>query len=132
MEREQTDYKPRRVAAPSHIIERPRLIKLMEESGARVIVLNAPAGYGKTTLARQWLAQKKVGTAWYRCTSSSTDVAALTRSMQHVLDTERGELTEQVVQRIAASTNPEADSQHLAQVLVEGSGVRESVEWIVN
>src|SRR5262249_12646602 len=40
--------------ALDHIIERPRLIARLEEGGgARVTVLAAPAGYGKTTLARQ-------------------------------------------------------------------------------
>ncbi len=37
------------------IIERPRLLRVLEESQAQTIVLAAPAGYGKTTLARQWL-----------------------------------------------------------------------------
>ena len=37
------------------IIERPRLVTLLEEAEARVILLVAPAGYGKTTLARQWI-----------------------------------------------------------------------------
>ena len=40
-----------------HIIERPRLTRLLDETSARVIMLVAPAGYGKTTLARQWLAK---------------------------------------------------------------------------
>ena len=38
-----------------HIIERPRLLKLLDETEAKIILLVAPAGYGKTTLARQWL-----------------------------------------------------------------------------
>ncbi|MDF2751497.1 MAG: hypothetical protein K0T00_2673, partial [Gaiellaceae bacterium] len=37
------------------IIERPRLTRLLDESPARIKMLVAPAGYGKTTLARQWL-----------------------------------------------------------------------------
>jgi SpoVK/Ycf46/Vps4 family AAA+-type ATPase len=35
------------------IIERPRLFKVLEDTEARTILLVAPAGYGKTTLARQ-------------------------------------------------------------------------------
>ena len=36
------------------IIERPRLIEKLDASASRTILLLAPAGYGKTTLARQW------------------------------------------------------------------------------
>ena len=45
---------PREVRRDPRIIERPRLIKLLDETDARTILLLAPAGYGKTTLARQW------------------------------------------------------------------------------
>ena len=45
-------------ARRQRIIERPRLTRLLDESPARVKMLVAPAGYGKTTLARQWLAGK--------------------------------------------------------------------------
>src|SRR5436305_1542807 len=38
-----------------HIIERPRLTRLLDEADARILMLVAPAGYGKTTLARQWV-----------------------------------------------------------------------------
>src|SRR3989440_4901532 len=63
-------------AAQRHIIERPRLTKLLDESTARVILLVAPAGYGKTTLARQWMAAKPTP-AWYSCRQESSDIAAL-------------------------------------------------------
>ena len=42
-----------RPAGQSYIIKRPRLTKLLDESEARIILLCAPAGYGKTTLARE-------------------------------------------------------------------------------
>jgi LuxR family maltose regulon positive regulatory protein len=58
-----------------HIIERPRLTRLLDETSARVIMLVAPAGYGKTTLARQWLANRPH--AWYQASAASSDVAAL-------------------------------------------------------
>ncbi len=51
--------------ALEHIIERPRLIaRLEEEGGSRVAVLAAPAGYGKTTLARQWADRQSSPVAW--------------------------------------------------------------------
>ena len=40
-------------------------------------MLVAPAGYGKTTLAEQWVARDSRRAAWYTARSSSTDVAAL-------------------------------------------------------
>lgn len=68
------------VASPAldHIIERPRLIARLEEGGgARVSVLAAPAGWGKTTLARQWSQRQTGPVAWYRTTRASGDVALL-------------------------------------------------------
>ena len=51
------------------IIERPRLTRLLDESQGRIKMLVAPAGYGKTTLARQWLENKQA--VWYTATPAS-------------------------------------------------------------
>ena len=61
--------------AGRRIIERPRLTRLLTESESRVMLLVAPAGYGKTTLARQWLHDQRH--AWYQASPASSDVAAL-------------------------------------------------------
>lgn len=63
--------------AQRHIIKRPRLTRLLDETSARIILLVAPAGYGKTTLAREWCESREGPTAWYQCTPASADVAAL-------------------------------------------------------
>lgn len=64
--------------ALDHIIERPRLIARLEEGGgSRVSLLAAPAGYGKTTLARQWSQRQAGPVAWHRTTRASGDVALL-------------------------------------------------------
>ena len=62
------------------IIERPRLTRLLDESQGRIKMLVAPAGYGKTTLARQWLEGKRA--VWYTATPASADVAALAAGLQ--------------------------------------------------
>lgn len=59
------------------IIERPRLFALLDESRARVRTLVAPAGYGKTTLAEQWVGREARRGVWFTARRSSTDVAAL-------------------------------------------------------
>src|SRR5581483_11227924 len=69
----------------SHIIKRPRLTRLLDETDARIILLIAPAGYGKTTLAREWLSGRP--NAWYRGTPSSSDVAALALSLARAAST---------------------------------------------
>src|SRR5436853_26033 len=62
--------------ALAHIIERPRLIARIEE-GARVSMFAAPAGYGKTTLARQWAERQDCPVVWYRTNRASGDIALL-------------------------------------------------------
>ncbi len=72
--------------ALDHIIERPRLIAhLAEGGGSRVSVLAAPAGYGKTTLARQWSQRQDGPVAWYRTTRASGDVALLAVQLDDLL-----------------------------------------------
>ena len=61
------------------IIERPRLIRALDRSQARLRMLVAGAGYGKTTLAEQWARDHNV--AWVRARRSSADVAVLARQM---------------------------------------------------
>ena len=94
--------------ALDHIIERPRLIALLEEGGgSRISVLAAPAGYGKTTLARQW-AQRQAGpVAWYHTTRASGDVALLAVQLDELLASIAPELPREP-EKVAtiASVNP--------------------------
>src|SRR5690349_10791852 len=94
--------------ALDHIIERPRLITRLEEGGgARISVLAAPAGYGKTTLARQWSNRQAGPVAWYRTTRASGDVALLAVQMDDLLASIAPELPREP-EKVAtiASVNP--------------------------
>lgn len=71
--------------ALDHIIERPRLIARIVEGDARVTVFAAPAGYGKTTLARQWAERQTGPVIWYRTTRASGDVAGLAVGLDELL-----------------------------------------------
>ena len=94
--------------ALDHIIERPRLIeRLAEGGGARVSVLAAPAGYGKTTLARQWSQRQEGPVAWYRTTHASGDIALLAVQLDELLAAVAPELPREP-EKVAtiASVNP--------------------------
>src|SRR3954465_12720668 len=67
--------------AHSYIIKRPRLTKLLAEAGARILLLCAPAGYGKTTLAREWVASRNLPVAWYSGGSEMLDASGLSLSL---------------------------------------------------
>ena len=74
-----------RPAAQSYIIKRPRLTKLLDESEARIILLCAPAGYGKTTLAREWVETRTERVAWYRGGIEMLDAAAVAQALAEAL-----------------------------------------------
>ncbi len=94
--------------ALDHIIERPRLIAhLAEGGGSRVSVLAAPAGYGKTTLARQWSQRQDGPVAWYRTTRASGDIALLAVQLDNLLASIAPELPREEGKVAAiASVNP--------------------------
>ena len=106
--------------AGRRIIERPRLTRLLTESESRVMLLVAPAGYGKTTLARQWLELSAQAHSWYQGTASSSDVAALAlglaRAAARVVDGADAQLRA----RLKTVADPEAEARSLADDLVNG------------
>jgi LuxR family transcriptional regulator, maltose regulon positive regulatory protein len=68
-------------ASRRKIIERPRLTRLLDESPARIKMLIAPAGYGKTTLARQWVGASARTAAWMTANATAIDLAAFAASV---------------------------------------------------
>src|SRR3954465_6723199 len=96
--------------ALDHIIERPRLIARLEEGGgARVSVLAAPAGYGKTTLARQWSQRQAGPGAGSRTTRPWGDVALLAVQLDDLFASIAPELPREPEKvKTIASVNPSA------------------------
>jgi LuxR family maltose regulon positive regulatory protein len=101
--------------ARSFIIKRPRLTKLLDDSGARILLLLAPAGYGKTTLAREWL-EAKAGVAWYSGGPAMADVAALAAGIAEALTStgEETDLTKRVQSLAARGQTGEALARAVA------------------
>jgi LuxR family maltose regulon positive regulatory protein len=102
---------------PDYFIERPRLTKLLDEATAPVIMLIAPAGFGKTTLARQWLAHRRRG--WYRGSPAAADVAALAVGLARSAGEIVPDAGRRMGERLRATGTPEQDVEPLAELLAE-------------
>src|SRR5438876_1193637 len=100
----------RSTAVPPHVVERPRLTQLLDEASARIILLVAPAGYGKTTLARQWLANETRTAVWFRATASSADVAVLGSGLARAISGGLGVQCERIVHRLRGSSSPNREA----------------------
>jgi ATP/maltotriose-dependent transcriptional regulator MalT len=109
---------PRGPRREQRIIERPRLIKLLDESDAKTILLLAPAGYGKTTLARQW-AKSLRGTIQLTGTPAHKDVVAFSEDIALGLERLGGEATRFISEYMRAQSNPQRSARTVALALVE-------------
>ncbi len=61
---------------PAGAVQRPRLLSRLHEGrqrGHRLLLVAAPAGYGKTTLFLSWLAQENVDHAWVALNEEDND-----------------------------------------------------------
>jgi DNA-binding NarL/FixJ family response regulator len=112
-----------------HIIERPRLTRLLDETTARVILLVAPAGYGKTTLARQWLTNRPH--VWFEATEACTDVVGLASALASTLEANRMDAGGAVSRRARLSTNARDDLSVLAELQARAVEPWPSGMWLV-
>jgi DNA-binding CsgD family transcriptional regulator len=99
------------------LVERPRLLEKLDGTDARVIALIAPAGFGKTMLARQWISSRNVAGAWYTVGSEGFDIAAVAARIVAIVSTVIGGAGERMLTRLGVSTDPEAEAVLLAEML---------------
>jgi LuxR family maltose regulon positive regulatory protein len=119
------------VATRRRIIPRPRLTKLLDESPARIKLLVAPAGYGKTTLAQQWLDVPERRDVWYRGGPASADVAALAAGTSAVASAIVPDAGKRVRERLRATGHPQDDVEILAELLAEDLASWPAEAWLV-
>ena len=111
------------------IIDRPRLISALDECGSKAILLLAPAGYGKTTLARQWI--ETVGRAiWLSCTPTHRDVVTLASDVaDHLAPFD--EAAQRVVREyVRAQNTPQKSSRRIGSILAEHVNSAQ-IQWLV-
>jgi DNA-binding CsgD family transcriptional regulator len=111
------------------IIERPRLTKMLDECEARVILLLAPAGYGKTTLARQWV-RTLSGAIWVSATPAHRDVVTLSEDLAAGIDALGGNASKFIREYLSAQSNPQRAARGVASALADQIN-KQRVQWIV-
>lgn len=99
------------------IVERPRLTRLLDRATTRIILLCAPAGYGKTTLARQWLTHRKH--VWYPCTAASSDVAGLAADLFKAIVEVHPHLERDLRLHLRVAAEAPDQLEHLTEVVVD-------------
>jgi LuxR family maltose regulon positive regulatory protein len=102
---------------------------MLDESRARIILLVAPAGYGKTTLAHEWLDERQ--SAWYRCGPASADVAAFAVGLATATSEIVPGAGDRMRQRLRATDRPEEDASILAEMLAEDLAEWPEDAWLV-
>ena len=110
-------------ASGRRIIERPRLTRLLTESESRVLLLTAPAGYGKTTVTKEWLASTRHKHGWYQVTEASSDAAALALGLAAATSAVVPSAGKQLRARLKASNDPAGQIESLAQDLSDDLAV---------
>ena len=113
------------------IIERPRLFALLDESPARVRTLIAAAGYGKTTLAHQWVRRDERRYAWFTARRSSTDVAALALGVARASAGLFPSCDARLREHLRAVPNPGEHVDVLADILGEELEAWGRGDWLV-
>src|SRR5215211_834012 len=123
---------PERITAMSgagHIIRRPRLTRLLDEADTSLLLLVAPAGYGKTTLAREWVASRGRTGAWFRASPRSTDPAGLALELANVLESVRPGIARRVADHLKVIDTPDVDI--LCELLVDTDEKWPAGTWLV-
>ncbi len=101
---------------------------MLDAVEARTILLVAPAGYGKTTLARQWL--EHAGGAWVTVTAASGDVPVFARDIAAAIGSVTALDASRVEIALAAGRTPEEQVTAVSRTIL-GQVADAVTRWIV-
>ena len=116
------------VALERRLVRRARLLDAISASGRHTVLLVAPAGYGKTTLARQWLVE--MGGEWIELSVGSSDVPVLARELAGALVKLAGLDVGRVEAALSAAKAPPDQARTVAHTIL--SQIRSPLDtWLV-
>ena len=113
------------------IIERPRLIRALDRSNARIRLLIGASGYGKTILAEQWAPREGRVPGWFRAGRPAADVAVVARALVAAAAVSVPDAGRRLLERLAATQDPQREAALLAEMLAEDLDTWPADAWIV-
>ena len=112
------------------LLERPRLLRAIADADGRIVALVAPAGYGKTVLARQWADTVPGDALWYSASSRSGDVAALANDLLNLLQVPH-ELASTARDALRARRPTRVTARVAAGVVAQSLAARPPGSWLI-
>lgn len=97
--------------ARSDLVVRPRLIERLDSSeGKKLILVTAPAGYGKTTLLTEWFSQGAENVAWFSLDKADNDIGRFLSYCVLALQQVSTEICDSVLNIIRSPDPPPIDT----------------------
>jgi LuxR family maltose regulon positive regulatory protein len=115
--------------SPRHV-RRPRLTKLLDEARGQAIVITAPAGYGKTALAAEWL-ERNSRVAWFRASPASADLVAFCVGICEALKPIVPHAGDRLRRRVRSGEVPDQSARRLAELLADDLARWPEDSWLV-
>ncbi len=112
-------------------VVRSRLLRALSESDARVRLIIGPAGYGKSTLARQFTASQSSPRAWLGIAPGSSDVASIAARVADCLDEIVPTSSLPLRTRLAATSDPGGEARVLGEIAAEATFPWPDGAWFV-
>ena len=97
---------------PRHVLYRQRLAESLENGipHYRLILINAPAGYGKTTLLSQWARASRYPVAWFTTSEEDNDLERFLRSLLEAWAAVQPDVREQKTWLLLGSKSPNIEA----------------------
>ncbi len=95
-----------------HAVPRARLYDALEQGipESRLVMISAPAGYGKTTLLAQWAGATHLPVAWLTISETDNDIEQFFRYLLNAWETVRPGIREQPAGLLLGGMSPEIDA----------------------
>jgi len=92
---------------PALLVDRSRLMRLLDRSlSCPVTLLQAPAGFGKTTAVRQWISKERIPVAWISLESGDNDPVRFWRYLITACQTFEPNIGQMALRQLATVLHP--------------------------